>query len=267
MPVLTNFPRFPSARLAAGALLLALAAPVTAHGPTHAAPPGVVPAAARGAAATVDAFHAALRRGDTAAASRLLTDDALIFEAGDAERSKAEYAEEHLPADAEFSRAVASTITRRTGGSDGKIAWIATEARSTGNFRGRAIDSSTVETMLLRRVGGAWKIAHIHWSSAARRPAVAATGAPLLAGSAPANGEMVRGPLRDLELRFSPPARLVEVTVAGPGGQMPMMLSSAGEQARYLLPLPPLGPGTYTVDWRAAAGGREDRGTLVFTIR
>ncbi len=42
---------------------------------------------AAGAGQVVDAFHAALRAGDTAKAAALLADDALIFEAGYAERS------------------------------------------------------------------------------------------------------------------------------------------------------------------------------------
>ncbi|HYD37026.1 MAG TPA: hypothetical protein VEA60_05400, partial [Allosphingosinicella sp.] len=70
-------------RAAASVALLALAGPVAAG---HEAPSAAgIPAAAEAAAATVDAFHAALRRGDTAAASALLTDDALVFEEGRAE--------------------------------------------------------------------------------------------------------------------------------------------------------------------------------------
>ena len=148
------------------AALTALCVPAIAHDTAGtAAAQSALPAAARGAAATVDAFHAALRRGDTRAAAALLADDALIFEEGGVERSKAEYATQHLPADAEFSKAVATSVTRRTGGSNGAIAWIATEGRTTGTFRGRLVDRVTTETMLLRRVGRVWRIVHIHWSS------------------------------------------------------------------------------------------------------
>jgi len=120
------------------------------------------------AAAVVDAFHAALHRGDTKGAALLLSDDAIIFEEGHAERSKSEYAAHHLPADAEFSRAVSSTITRRTGRGDGRTAWVASEGRYTGTFKGTAYDQLTTETMVLRRTGSSWKIAHIHWSSRKR---------------------------------------------------------------------------------------------------
>jgi ketosteroid isomerase-like protein len=126
----------------------------------------IVPLAAREAAAAVDAFHAALRRGDTRAAQALLVDEALVFEEGRAERSKAEYAARHLAADAEFSRAVPGVRTRRTGDSAGDFAWIASEVRTKGAFRGSAVNRVMDETMILRRIGGTWKIVHIHWSSA-----------------------------------------------------------------------------------------------------
>ena len=119
----------------------------------------------REVAAVVDTFHAALRHGDTKAAAALLSDDALIFESGGAERSKAEYAAHHLPADAEFSKAVSSVITHRFGWTSGKLAWVASEGRATGTYRGKAVDMKTAETMVLRHVGREWKIVHIHWSS------------------------------------------------------------------------------------------------------
>lgn len=149
------------------AALLALS-PVWAHGPVpQAAGPSTIPASARDAAATVDAFHEALHRGDSAAAAALLADDALIFEEGGAERSKAEYAAHHLPADAAFSQIVGSTVTRRAGGSSGPFAWIASEGRMAGTYKGKAVDRVTAESMLLRRIGTTWKIVHVHWSSAA----------------------------------------------------------------------------------------------------
>lgn len=154
--------------IAGTAVLLALSQPVLAHGPAkQGAAHSALPAAARGPAATVDAFHAALRRGDMNAAAALLADDALIFEEGGVERSKAEYVVEHLPADAAFSKVVHSMITRRAGGANASFAWVASEGRMTGTHDGKAVNRSTTETMLLRRAGSAWKVIHIHWSSAA----------------------------------------------------------------------------------------------------
>ena len=148
---------------------LFVAAVLCASTAAPAAPPRAAPLApdARAAAATVDAFHDALHRGDAPSAAALLADDALIFEEGGAERSKAEYVAHHLPADAAFSRVVVSTVARRSGGAEGPLAWIATEGRTTGTYKGKAVNRVTTETVLLRRVSGTWKIAHIHWSSGA----------------------------------------------------------------------------------------------------
>jgi ketosteroid isomerase-like protein len=157
-----------SARAAWAAALLAPAPQVAAQPPATAAAFGApLPATAQPAAAAVDAFHAALRRGDARSALALVADDAIVFEEGRAERSKAEYAARHAEADAAFSKAVSSVRSRRTGHSAGDLAWIASESRTRGRFNGQDVDRIMVETMVLRRdPRGAWKIVHIHWSSA-----------------------------------------------------------------------------------------------------
>ena len=143
------------------------AAPVSAHErPSRAEHARAMRPSDDGAAASVDAFHAALRRGDTVAAAALLADDCLIFESGEVERSKAEYAAHHLPADADFSRSVPSVVTRRQAHSSGSLAWVASEGRTTGTYRGKELDLLTTETMILRKVGRSWRIVHVHWSSA-----------------------------------------------------------------------------------------------------
>jgi len=151
------------------ATLLMMAAPLWAHGAGQKSSrtPSLSPSA-RAPSAVVDAFHAALRRGDGRAAASLLADDALIFEAGEAERTKAEYAAHHLSADAEFSQSVSSSVTRRVGHSEGTLAWVASEGRISGTYKGKTNDLQTTETMLLRRTAVGWKIVHVHWSSAKR---------------------------------------------------------------------------------------------------
>lgn len=157
-------------RIALAAALMMIGSASAAHPgdaqPAPVAPTGVTPAA-RPAAAVVDAFHSALARGDTKAALGVLAEDALIFESGGAERSKAEYAAHHLGADAAFSKAVPSRLTRRHGAAAGNVAWIASEGRTTGTYKGKPVDVVTTETMVLRRTAAGWKIAHVHWSSAA----------------------------------------------------------------------------------------------------
>ena len=150
----------------AATVAVAVALPVWAQGnPATAAMPSGVSASARGAAATVDAFHHALHRGDTRSAAAMLAEDALIFEEGAAERTKTEYASHHLPADAAFSHGMTSTLTHRRGSSSGEVAWIASEGRTIGTYKGKPVDLLTTETAVLRRMGRGWKIVHIHWSS------------------------------------------------------------------------------------------------------
>jgi ketosteroid isomerase-like protein len=145
---------------------IALAHPEANQGANATEAEAVAPSA-RPAAAVVDAFHAALRQGDTRSALAHLSENALIYEAGGVERGRQEYASHHLGADSAFAKAVPSTMTRRAGEAVGNIAWIATEGHTTGTFKDKPVDRVTTETMILRRVRRAWKIVHIHWSSRA----------------------------------------------------------------------------------------------------
>lgn len=157
----------PFGRTAAALAALALS-PTSglAREPSPIAPAAVsLDPAVLGAAVVVDRFHAALRSGELQAAAGLLADDALIFESGGVERGKAEYSSHHLAADSAFSKAVPSSIIARTGGSAPGIAWVATESRMAGSFKGKPLDRLSTETMLLRQSGDGWKIIHIHWSS------------------------------------------------------------------------------------------------------
>lgn len=114
---------------------------------------------------TVEAFHAALASGNTAAALELLAEDVQIYESGRVEASRAEYASHHLAADAAFSAAVPRTLVSRTEGEDGASAWVMSVETVVGTYRDRAINSRSVETMMLRKVDSEWRIVHIHWSS------------------------------------------------------------------------------------------------------
>lgn len=89
----------------------------------------------------------------------------------------------------------------------------------------------------------------------------------ILAWSSPAAGSTVRASISELVLHFSPAARLGEVTVTGPDGAMPMMVNAVGEVDHYSLPLSDLGPGAYTVAWRASARGVDYRGSFGFEVR
>lgn len=103
----------------------------------------------------------------------------------------------------------------------------------------------------------------------ARVPAVGrvAAGQSILQSSSPAGGSIVAAPVNALELRFNPPARLGEVSITGPQGVMPMMVTAVGEVGYYSLPLPDLGPGNYKVNWAVTASGRAYDGNFAFTVR
>lgn len=118
------------------------------------------------AVGTIDAFHAALKRGDTQSALMFLSDDVLIFESGAVESSRAEYETHHLRADAEFSAATSRTRVSERVINVGNMASVMRVELIKGSFRGRPINSRSVETMTLRQTDAGWRIVHIHWSSA-----------------------------------------------------------------------------------------------------
>lgn len=120
--------------------------------------------------ATVDAFHAAITSGDRDAALGFLDQDVVIFESGGAEMSRDEYASHHLEGDMKFAASAERSVTGRRSDSDSDTAWVLTRTETHGTFGEREIHSRGTETMLLRRIDGAWKIAHIHWSSGRIRP-------------------------------------------------------------------------------------------------
>lgn len=134
-------------------------------------PPAGAPAVrhdSAAAVATVERFHAALARGDSATVLSLLADGATILESGGAE-TVAEYRGHHLPADIEHARAVASVRSLTRVAVRGDVAWVAGTSTSEGTVRGRAVKSSGAELMVLTHAADGWRIAAIHWSSRTRR--------------------------------------------------------------------------------------------------
>ena len=120
-------------------------------------------AAQQGPAAAVDAFHAALKRGDSKAVTALLAPDALIFEAGHIERSAAEYAGGHLAGDAAHAAKTVTVPVARQCLITPAQAVIMSESTTTAD--GRADPRIGTDTMVLTKLSEGWQIAHIHWSS------------------------------------------------------------------------------------------------------
>lgn len=132
-------------------------------------------AAARGPASDSAAAVAVVRRynellaaGDSLGALALLTDDAVVLEGGGVE-TRAEYRLHHLPADMEFARAVRSERIVRRVSVRGDVAWVSSTSTTQGEFRGRAVNSTGAELMVLVKTPTGWKISAIHWSSRSRR--------------------------------------------------------------------------------------------------
>jgi ketosteroid isomerase-like protein len=120
----------------------------------------------------VDGFHAALKKGDRTAVLALLDDNVEVFEQGSVEHSKAEYVAKHLDADMALSAATKRTRTSHGGAMLGNLAYFTSQSTLTGTYKGQAVNSISIETVVLHKAPSGWKILHIHWSS--REPAPAA---------------------------------------------------------------------------------------------
>jgi ketosteroid isomerase-like protein len=121
---------------------------------------------ARSPSETVDAFHAALRNKDTAAALSLLDRSLVVYEFGAVDATAEAYAFRHLPFDMDVAVATTWKIeTRRTGG-EGGDRWVLSTYRVTGKQSdGTPIDQTTLETVILRRAADRFRIVHFHWST------------------------------------------------------------------------------------------------------
>jgi ketosteroid isomerase-like protein len=130
-----------------------------------------VPAGATDAIATLERFSTALARGDMGAVGRELAPDVLILESGGAERSADEYLSGHAKNDAAFLGAAHVALQRRKAIVAGDLVVVASESDIHAKRDGKPLAISSTETVVLRRAGDAWKIAHIHWSSRAKKDA------------------------------------------------------------------------------------------------
>jgi ketosteroid isomerase-like protein len=158
-----------AAGLVIAAVLSSSAGAHDAEASPAATPPPVVAANAGTPAAAVEAFQSALVNGDRDSALSWLDPAIVIFESGGAEMSREEYAAHHLDSDLAFLAATKHDVLDRQVQSAGETAWVLSRTRTTGRFRDRPIDVDGVETMVLRRLNGDWRIVHIHWSSHARQ--------------------------------------------------------------------------------------------------
>ena len=113
---------------------------------------------------TVNAFRLALESGNESAALEFLAPELLVYESGDQNRTRSEYAAQHLKADMAYLAKVRVRVLEQTASGEGTLAWVATRSRITG----ASGDFVGTETLVLRREPLGWRIVHVHWSS---RPA------------------------------------------------------------------------------------------------
>ena len=171
------------------------------------------------AAAFVDRWHAALRGNDRAAVLDLMTKDVTIFESGEAENSRDEYAVHHLDADMKFARASSTTLENRQVVEMGDAVVVLSRTATAGTFEGKPVSSKGVETMVLRKSG--WRLAH------RPHPLVVAAGPPANSPFAPS---IVGGPRM--------------IADAGPGvlgrrHSLPQVLGSPATSMCIIRPPPP----------------------------
>ena len=126
-------------------------------------------AVAQTPAEVVAAFHHAVASSDTVQALAYLHPDLVVFESGGAEMSRDEFASGHLGADMAFMAAVTRDVTDSRTTMDVDVAVVMNRASMSGTMGDREINTVVVETVVLRRVSGDWKIVHIHWSSRRQR--------------------------------------------------------------------------------------------------
>ncbi|WP_372627830.1 copper resistance protein CopC [Arsukibacterium sp.] len=116
------------------------------------------------AAKAVLDFHAALKTGDTDAVIRLLASDVVIFEGGSVERSRAEYQSHHMAADIAFLKAMSIESVEHHVVVQGDSALSLARSKVSGQYKGKSIAHTGMETITLQQRNGNWQITHIHWS-------------------------------------------------------------------------------------------------------
>jgi ketosteroid isomerase-like protein len=111
------------------------------------------------------ALNQAISGGDADRIRSLMVDDVQIFESGSVESSLAEYASHHMESDMAFMGAMQSELISREVIEGNDLAAVLSRYRLQGNYGQRDIDLFTTETLVLKRLDGQWKVAHVHWSS------------------------------------------------------------------------------------------------------
>ncbi len=110
-------------------------------------------------------FHQALKAGDKITARKLLADEVLIFEGGGVERSADEYARHHMLSDMKYLAAIDSELLEHNVKVMANSAVSMSRSKTTGTYKDKALNYEGMETIVLEKQLGEWKIVRIHWSN------------------------------------------------------------------------------------------------------
>lgn len=108
-------------------------------------------------------FHDALKNKNVQEAQSFLSDDIVIFEGGGIERSAEEYASHHMLSDMKHLSTLSSTVVEH---SVEQYSDIAISLLVSSNTEPSGKTYRSLETVILKKTGDAWRITHIHWSAA-----------------------------------------------------------------------------------------------------
>ncbi|RWU11338.1 nuclear transport factor 2 family protein [Pseudidiomarina gelatinasegens] len=112
----------------------------------------------------VDIVGHALQTGDKELARAQLASDVMIYEGGRVERSADEYAHHHMLSDMKYLAAMKSETLEHQVTILGNTAISASRSHTKGTYKGKERNYQGMETMVLEKQNGKWKIKHIHWS-------------------------------------------------------------------------------------------------------
>ena len=113
----------------------------------------------------VTEFHDALETGNATRVRELLADNILIFEGGGVERSADQYASHHMLSDMAFLKSIDIKVLEQQVKVKGDSAVAMSRSKMQGTYKKNKIDLESMETMVLHKDNGTWKIVHLHWSN------------------------------------------------------------------------------------------------------
>jgi len=145
-------------------LLAAFSCPLWAHGKSSSTE-GVNSAVYQSAAGqVVQQFHQALQQGNRDLVLAQLSPSVQIFEGGAVERSRDEYKTHHLDADINYLKQVSSELLEQQIEIVGDVAYAVSRSSQKGEIKGKKIDRTGTESLVLRHIQGQWQIVLVHWS-------------------------------------------------------------------------------------------------------